>query len=125
MRLLLAVILLGFPGLDLYLLIPLAHHLGWWLALWLAMSAVTGIALIKEARFSMLKQLAGALQDGGLSFRALLDSGRTLVAGLLFIYPGVLSDLIALILLLTLPLDTHIPARQGNRVLNGEFRRER
>ena len=125
MRFLLLVILLGFPALDLYLLVPLAQHMGWWLAVWLVMSAITGIALIKEARFSMLKQLAGALQDGGFSLRALLDSGRTLVAGLLFIYPGVLSDLVAVVLLLTLPLDTHIPARQGNRVLNGEFRRER
>jgi UPF0716 protein FxsA len=123
MRILVPLILLGFPALDIYLLFPLGKRLGWWLAVWLVMSAITGVTLIREARFSMLKQLAAALQDGGAGLRALIDSGRILVAGLLFIFPGVLSDLAALLLLLTLPQDTSPPARCGPRIIDGDFRR--
>lgn len=45
-------------------------------------------------------RLAVAVQNGQSPFAAIRDSGRTLLAGLLLIIPGVLSDVIALVLLL-------------------------
>jgi UPF0716 protein FxsA len=128
MRLLLVGILLGFPLLETWLLLEIGRHIGgWWVLAWLVMSAVTGVALIKEARLNMLKELASVLSRGGSNLPALIGSGRILIAGLLFIFPGVLSDIIALALIL-FPQERIIPARagpSGERVIDGDFHRER
>jgi UPF0716 protein FxsA len=125
MRLLLLLILLGFPVLEMYLLAKIGHHIGWWLAVWLVMSVMTGMALIKEARFAMVRELATVLNAGGSNIPALLGSGRILIAGFLFIFPGVISDFIALALIL-IPHGRVAPARAGRdeHVIDGEFRRE-
>src|ERR1700682_5733715 len=100
MRLLLMVILLGFPLLEVVVLVRLSETLGWWVLAWVILSACAGMALIKEARFAMLARLAEGLAQGRFSIVALTDSARTVLAGLLLIFPGVVSDLIALTLLL-------------------------
>lgn len=125
MRLLLLLILLGFPVLEMFLLAKIGHHIGWWLAAWLAMSVMMGVALIKEARFALVRELATVINSGGSNIPALLGSGRILIAGFLFIFPGVLSDLIALLLIL-IPHDRVAPAHAGrrDRVIDGEFHRE-
>jgi UPF0716 protein FxsA len=125
MRLILLLILLGFPVLEMYLLAKIGHHIGWWLAVWLGMSIMTGMALIKEARFAMVRELTTVLRMGGSNIPALLGSGRILIAGFLFIFPGVISDFIALGLIL-IPQTRAAPIRAGQdeRVIDGEFRRE-
>jgi UPF0716 protein FxsA len=129
MRLLLLVILLGFPVLELVVLVRLWEALGWWVLAWVALSACAGMALIKEARFAMVARLASGLAQGEFSIVALTDSARTVLAGLLLIYPGVVSDLIAITLLL-LPgprLVAHSAARRqgGGTLIEGDFRRTR
>jgi UPF0716 protein FxsA len=125
MRLLLLLILLGFPVLEMFLLAKIGHHIGWWLAVWLVMSVMTGVALIKEARFTLIRELATVINAGGSNIPALLGSGRILIAGFLFIFPGVISDLIALVLIL-IPHDrvATVRAGRGDRVIDGEFHRE-
>jgi len=93
-------ILLGFPALEIYTLFRVADAIGWWLLLWLVFSMVAGWTLIQEERLAVFGRLMIALQSGQSPFAALWDSGRTMMAGVLFIFPGVISDAIALILLL-------------------------
>jgi UPF0716 protein FxsA len=84
------------------------------------------MALIKEARFALVARLAAAVAEGRYSIAALVDSARTVLAGLLLIFPGIISDLIALTLLL-LPRAMPEPAsiRVAPRdVIDGRFRRE-
>ena len=100
MRLLLIAILLGFPLLEAVVLVRLSETLGWWVLAWIVLAACAGMALIKEARFAMLARVAAGLAQGSFSIAALTDSARTVLAGLLLIFPGVVSDLIALTLLL-------------------------
>ena len=62
-----------------------------------------------------------------LMLRELFDSGRKVLAGFLFLLPGVLSDLMALVLL-ALPLNVGrepaYPHRRRRRdALDGEYRR--
>lgn len=125
MRLILLLILLGFPVLEMYLLAKIWHHIGWWLAVWLVMSIMTGMALIKEARFAMVRELSNVLRNGGSNIPAILGSGRILIAGFLFIFPGVISDFIALALIL-IPQGRTAPVRasRDDHVIDGEFRRE-
>jgi UPF0716 protein FxsA len=128
MRLFLLVILLGFPALEFWLLFRLAETHGWWVLAWVVLAACLGFALIREARFALVARLAAALADGRFSITALVDNARTVVAGLFLIFPGVISDFIALALLL-LPhsriATEPVTIRAGSgRTIDGQFRRE-
>jgi UPF0716 protein FxsA len=128
-RLLLIAILLGFPLLEALVLVRLSETLGWWVLAWMVLAACAGMALIKEARFALLARLAAGLAQGQFSIVALTDSARTVLAGLFLIYPGVVSDLIALTLLL-LPgprfvTDTAQRREPHRAIIEGEFRRSR
>ena len=129
MRLLLMAILLGFPLLEAVVMVRLAETLGWWILAWVVLAACAGMALIKEARFAMLARLAAGLAKGEFSIVALTDSARTVVAGLFLIFPGVVSDLIALTLLLLpgprLASDSASRRAAEGSLIEGEFRRTR
>ena len=128
-RLLLIAILLGFPVLELVVLVRLSNTLGWWVLAWVVLAACAGIALMKEARFALLARLAAGFAQGRFSIAALTDSARTVIAALFLIFPGVVSDLIALTLLL-LPgpkaiVETGSIREMRGSVIDGEFRRSR
>jgi UPF0716 protein FxsA len=128
-RLLLIAILLGFPLLEAVVLVRLSDTLGWWILAWVVLAACAGMALIKEARFALLARLAAGLAHGRFSIVALTDSARTVLAGLFLIFPGVVSDLIALTLLL-LPGPRFVTETAKRRephgtIIEGEFRRSR
>jgi UPF0716 protein FxsA len=128
-RIVLLAILLGFPLLEAVVLVRLSETLGWWILAWVVLAACAGMALIKEARFAMLARLAAGLSNGTFAVTALTDSARTVIAGLLLIFPGVVSDLIALTLLL-LPgprvvMETARRAGPQRTLIEGEFRRTR
>jgi UPF0716 protein FxsA len=129
MRLLLIGILLGFPFLEAVVLVRLSQTLGWWILAWVVLAAVAGMALIKEARFALVARLAAGFAEGQFSIAALTDSARTVLAGILLIYPGVVSDLIAFTLLLLpgprLSMESIRHRPRGATLLEGEFRRTR
>jgi UPF0716 protein FxsA len=129
MRLVLFAILLGFPLLEAVVLVRLSETMGWWVLAWVVLAGVAGMALIKEASFAMAARLAAGLAQGRFSIVALTDSARVVLAGILLIFPGVVSDLIALTLLL-LPgprLVVESAARRERRgsFIEGDFRRTR
>lgn len=128
MRLLLIAILLGFPLLEVLVLVRLAETLGWWVLAWVVLSACAGVALLKNARYTLLSQLAAGLANGEFSIAALGYSARTVLAGLLLIFPGVVSDFIAITLLLLpgprVESKQRAPRRTG-ALIEGEFRRGR
>ena len=97
-----AMILLFLPLADLLLLVPLSRWMGpglW--ALTLFAGALSGLLLLRGARDSIRRQWAG--RAGVASLEAMLDKFRNVLAGLLLLWPGVLTDLAALTLLLTAP----------------------
>ena len=128
MRLVLFAILLGFPLLEADVLVRLSQVMGWWIVAWLVLAACAGAALIKEARFALVARLAAGLAQGQFSIAALTDSARTVIAGLFLIFPGVISDVIALMLLLLpgprAPVEI-VTRRPGGALVEGEFRRTR
>ena len=128
-RIVLIAILLGFPLLETVVLVRLSETMGWWVLAWVVLAACAGMALIKEARFALVARLAAALSQGHFSIAALIDSARTVLAGILLIFPGVVTDLIALTLLL-LPgprvvADSPSRRRTHGTLIEGEFRRTR
>ena len=139
MRFLMLGIVMGFPLLEGAVLYRLGQGHGGWVVAWLLFAAIAGIVLIKQARFSLITRLASELSRGQFSLSAIIDSFRAVVAGLLLIFPGIISDVMALLLLL-LPIrepayqfstprtDRYRPPnRDADRsgIIEGEFHRER
>lgn len=120
-------ILLGFPALEIFVLAKLAGSIGWWTLLWLVVAAIAGWLLIQEEKLAVFGRLFSSLQSGQPLAFAMLDSLRTLFAGVLLIFPGVVSDFVALVLLL-LPqpsLGRRPPAgRVEDGIIEGEWQRE-
>ncbi|OFZ68301.1 MAG: hypothetical protein A2Z01_07970 [Betaproteobacteria bacterium RBG_16_58_11] len=115
-------ILLGFPLLELWVAVLVAQKIGWWLLGWLIGAAFIGVTLIREEQFAIIGRLMSAVQQGQDPFRAIFTSGRLMLAGLLLIFPGVISDGLALLLLIW-PRGKVRPTQKTD-VIEGEFRRE-
>lgn len=129
LRFLLIVILLGFPLLEAMVLVRLGETMGWWVLGWVVLAACAGMALIKEARFALVARLAAGFAQGRFAIAALTDSARTVLAALFLIFPGVVSDLIALTLLLwpgpRAATESAVHRPMHGRLIEGEFRRTR
>ncbi|MHB1245716.1 MAG: FxsA family protein [Sulfuriferula sp.] len=129
MRVLLGmIIVLSFPALEIYTLVQIYHYIGWWILALLLGGMLAGWSLIVGERLAFVARMSMTIQSGGSPLRALIDSGRTMIAGALFIFPGVISDVLA-ILVLFLPLRliggrSRQQAQADNGVIEGEYRRE-
>jgi UPF0716 protein FxsA len=123
--LLFLIILLGFPTLEIYVLIKLSDFIGWWLLLVLLSGVVLGSRLVQEAGAMVPQRLFAALQSGHSPSLALLFGFRTVLAGLLFIFPGIISDALALLLLLLPAPKTPAPPAAANdeNVIEGDWER--
>ena len=115
MRFLSLLILLAFPFLEIFLLVKLGSSYGWWLGIYLVAITLLGLQLIKGEKLLFNTKMMQSLSAGGNPVRAMLGSARNMVAGILLIIPGVISDVIAVVLLL-LP----IKAAKVNVSQNGQ-----
>ena len=104
MRFVVLAILLVFPIADLYVTARVARWSGVPLWVWLSCSFVGGLVLLRNERLAFRTRTVAALHGEQWLMRGLLDSGRKVLAGFLLILPGLLSDVIAL-MLLALPLN--------------------
>jgi UPF0716 protein FxsA len=121
MRIVLLSIVLAFPVIDLLATVRFARWTGVPIWMWLAMSTTAGFVLLRNERVAFRANTAAALHGQQLALRDLFDSGRKVLAGVLFLLPGVVSDLMALVLL-ALPLN--VGRRLGRQTASGRARRD-
>ncbi|MEQ1662791.1 MAG: FxsA family protein [Thiobacillus sp.] len=93
-------LLLSFPVIEAVGIFWAASHFKGWVLLALLVSLIAGLALIRIERLAWSARLLFSVQSGKPPFAALFASGRILLAGGLLVFPGFISDAIALILLL-------------------------
>jgi UPF0716 protein FxsA len=125
------IIALAFPLLELAGIIYIWHQIGVWTLLWLLVAVLAGSSLIAAERLTFMPRLVGVMMGGENPFAALKGSGLRFLAGVLLIFPGIISDVIAVVLLLWSlaqpePMMKHWPADGEPReddVIEGEFRR--
>jgi len=132
MRLIYLIIVLGFPLLDVYTTIRFARWTGVPVWMWLGLSMVAGFLLLRNERLAFRTRTIAIMHGEQSLLRGLVDSGRKVLAGLLLLLPGVVSDLLALVLL-ALPLNIGrgnqepylaAVARSSRRgAIEGEYRR--
>ena len=99
MRFVMLAIVLLFPLLDLVVTARFARWTGVPMWMWLAGSAIAGLWVLANERVQFRARTLAAFRGDSL-LRGLLDSGRRVLAGVLLIVPGILSDVLALLLLL-------------------------
>ena len=118
-------LVLSFPVLEAWVLFELGDRYGLWVVVWLVITAIVGVMLIRLERLVWAIRLAGSLREQRSPLRALLRSARAVVVGVLLIFPGVISDVIALALWFW-PIRKDEPSGEGGgpAVIEGEFRRE-
>jgi UPF0716 protein FxsA len=104
MRLIVMLIVLSFPVLDVLATMRFARWTGIPTLAWFVASAVAGVLLLRNERTTFRAKTLAALRGDQPLQRGLLDSGRRILAALLLILPGIISDVIALLLLL-LPIN--------------------
>ncbi|HEV2219480.1 MAG TPA: FxsA family protein [Casimicrobiaceae bacterium] len=134
MRFVVLAIVLGFPIADFLLTLRLARWTGVPLWVWLAGSGIAGMWVLANERDQFRMRTLAAFRGDQSLLRGLLDSGRRVLAGMLLLLPGVLSDVLAL-LLLSLPINQRgalgpepVAAgrsnyRQNSTTLDGDYRR--
>lgn len=137
MRFFVALILLAFPIAEIWLLIELAQQYGWMLLFYLLGIGWLGLRLIREEKASFSLRMMQNLAAGGSPAKAVFGSLRNIIAGFLLILPGVITDIIAVTLLL-IPIKQTPPGESSlnepfhsspnqaanDDIIEGEFRRE-
>jgi UPF0716 protein FxsA len=100
MRFLILLILLAFPFAEIFLLVELANRYGWWLLVYLVVIGYLGLQLIRGEKLTMSAKMMQSISEGGNPVKTMLGSARNMVAGVLLVIPGVITDVIAVVLLL-------------------------
>ena len=134
MRFIILLIVLSFPVLDVLATIRFARWTGIPTLVWLLASAFAGLLLLRNERMSFRANTLAVLRGDQPLLLGLLDSGRKVLAAMLLILPGIVSDLIALLLLL-MPINvgnsfspqpagmSHGFGSNRRESLDGDFRR--
>ena len=93
--------LVALPLLELYILIKIGNYLGAFQTVALVIfSALLGLLLARIEGLKTLHQIRQSLSRGILPAEEMLDSVLIFVGGVLFVIPGVLTDIVALALLI-------------------------
>ena len=124
MRYLLLGIVLVFPVADLYTTVRIAHWTGTPTWLWLACSTLAGLSLLRSERLAFRAATVAAMHGEQSLLRGLVDSGRKVLAALLLLLPGIMSDVMAL-LLLALPLNVGGGYSAGGAGASSRTRKEK
>ncbi|MEC9443655.1 FxsA family protein [Psychrobacter pacificensis] len=98
---------------------------GWWVFMWFIVAAVIGISLVRKGMAS-LNPMAQQMKAGGMMNPAMRPPESTMiksiamaVAGILLLIPGVLSDVLALLVILP-PVQKKLKDFANNYVMNNQ-----
>jgi UPF0716 protein FxsA len=139
MPLIFVALLFALPALDIYATLRFAETLGVPAIALFVPGLIFGVMIMKRETRSLKARFVGAIQSTSLN-SMVFDSGRKMIAALLLLMPGFVSDVFALFLLLipnrTLVVRTAGGSTNGNtftktppghrrdsNVLDGEYHR--
>ncbi len=112
MRFLIFAILLAFPFLEIAVLIELSQRYGWWVLVYLVIIGYLGLKLIRNEKDLIAARMFQQMGAGSNPVTAMFSTARNMFAGVLLLIPGVISDVLAVILLL-------IPGNNANAGATG------
>ena len=123
MPLFLLIAFIGMPLLEIAVFIQAGSLIGLWpTVLAVILTAVTGVALLRHQGVSTLKRVQNSLNKGEVPVGALFEGLCLLIAGLLLLTPGFITDSVGFVLLIPVlrrglggVIMTGLAARHQNR----------
>lgn len=120
----LLIIALAFPALELAGIVWIWQSLGWWTLVWLFGAMLLGVVVLRIEQAELLPRLMFSAFEGQTPLAVLWESGRRMIAGVLLIVPGAISDIVALVLLLwPSPPRPRSQRAANDDFIEGEYRR--
>lgn len=121
---LLLFLILGYPIAEIYTILQLVNAIGGLLTLlWLAAAFALGVLMLRHHKLAVMVTLFSDLRAGTITPRSLFTLARYYLAAILFIIPGPISDVVALILLLPWGGKVASTKPVDDGVLEGEYHR--
>ena len=97
----LLLLFIGIPFLEMMILIKLGEIFGFWATLWLViLTGVIGATLARMEGLKAYLNLQRALQAGDMPGEHMMDALLILIAGLVLITPGLLTDIAGFLILI-------------------------
>jgi UPF0716 protein FxsA len=134
MRTILLFCLILLPFLEIWGIFKFASLYGWWFLFYLIVMTVLGWRLIQEEKTLVLSRFMSIMAHGGNPIALILGTAKNLMAGGLFLFPGIFTDIIAIILLLipvsineeniNEPFNKKKNSTDEGDVIEGEYHRE-
>ncbi|AMC35589.1 FxsA family protein [Janthinobacterium sp. B9-8] len=129
---LLLLLFVAYPIAEIITIVLLAKAIGtFWVVLWLIAAFFSGLLMLRHHKLAVGAALFGDLRSGRLSIHSLFAVARYYIAAVLLLLPGILGDVVALVLLLpwgrlaknkgTPAEPFSAPGAQGD-VIDGEYR---
>ena len=98
---LLVLLFVGFPLLELFILIQVGQVIGaWWTIALLVLASVVGAAIVRREGSRAWRALVEAMTQGRMPHRELADGALVLIGGTLLLTPGFATDLLGALLVL-------------------------
>ncbi len=97
----LALLFIVLPIVELAILIRIGTATVWWVPVAIVIfTGVTGAALARWQGWRVLERIRGDIRDGRMPADAIIDGFLILLAGILLVTPGVLTDLVGIAFLI-------------------------
>jgi UPF0716 protein FxsA len=97
----LLLLFIGLPIAEISLLVAVGRRIGGWTTLGIVVAvALLGAALARRQGLAMVRRLQGELAAGRAPTRSMGEGALLVAAGALFIFPGFITDALALLCLL-------------------------
>lgn len=136
-----------FIGIWLVILLPifeiwgyfkLGAMYGWWYFLYILIVGFLGWKMIKEEKSQLLVKMMSSFQNAGSPIQMLFGTAKNMIAGGLFLFPGVFTDVLAVLVLVVPTKNTHSSifeemqkkynksenAKSADSVIEGEYKKE-
>ena len=88
------------PILEIWGYFKLGSLYGWWYFLYIVVVGILGWRMIKEEKSQLLSRMMNSFSNAGSPFQMILGAAKNMIAGGLFLFPGIVSDVIAVMLLI-------------------------
>ncbi|MGH3448525.1 MAG: FxsA family protein [Nocardioidaceae bacterium] len=120
-RLLFALLAVGVPAVEVFVIVVVAYAIGWWTLLLLIVSSAVGAWLVKRMAGRVWSRLREAMNAGELPEREVADAGAILLGGVLIAFPGFVTDVAGVVAVLppTRPLMRRLLGRAVRSRLGG------
>lgn len=88
------------PILEIWGYFKLGSLYGWWYFIYIVVVGILGWRMIKEEKSQLLSRMMNSFNNTGSPFQMILGAAKNMIAGGLFLFPGIISDVIAVMLLI-------------------------